>query len=95
MVKKEINNYFIIIGCNYNGQLSGSINDANAMYNTFSKIHNENIYLLTDDKEKINKEIIQEKIESIHKKEELNKKNSLYQVISRRTRIECDFDFRL
>ena len=53
MFNKEIKNYFIIIGCNYNGSLSGCINDSYSMYNTFSKIPNEEIYLLTDNKEKL------------------------------------------
>jgi hypothetical protein len=80
MFNKEKKNYFIIIGCNYNGKLSGCINDAYSMYNTFSNIPNEEIYLLTDNKEKINKKIIENKIQSIHKKENKNS-NSLYQII--------------
>ena len=61
-----LKNYIICIGCNYNGSLSGCVNDSIAMYNTFSRLNSEKIYLLNDDKEPVTTDNIFKIIKEIH-----------------------------
>jgi hypothetical protein len=68
--KKNINNYIICIGCNYNGSLSGCVNDSIAMYNTFSRLKNEEIYILNDDTEIVTTDKIRKIVNEIHNKSE-------------------------
>ena len=63
---KNKKNYFICIGCNYNGSLSGCINDSKEMYNTFSKIENEGVYLINDQDSPVTVELLRNRIKEIH-----------------------------
>jgi hypothetical protein len=79
MFIKEKKKYFILVGCNYGGKLSGCINDAYSMYNTFSKLSNKELFILTDKDEKVTKESIIKIVNLIHDKEK--KLNTPYQII--------------
>jgi hypothetical protein len=61
----NLKDYVISIGCNYNGSLSGCINDSILMYNTFSKMNKE-CYLLNDKSNIITSEKIKEIVKKIH-----------------------------
>ncbi|VVU95300.1 Caspase domain [seawater metagenome] len=78
MFTKEKKNYFIIVGCNYGGQLAGCINDAKAMFNTFKQLPNSELHLITDEKEKVNQESIINIVNSVHEKEK--NLNTPYQI---------------
>ena len=58
--------YILCIGCNYNGSLSGCVNDSIAMYNTLSKFNPVKIYLLNDDKTKVTTDSIYKILKEIH-----------------------------
>ena len=73
---QSIKNYIICIGCNYNGSLSGCVNDSIAMYNTFSKFNPEKIYLLNDDLEPVTTDILEKILNEIHE----NAKISNYKI---------------
>lgn len=63
---QSLKNYIICIGCNYNGSLSGCVNDSIAMYNTLSKLNPEKIFLLNDDLEPVTTGIIGKILKEIH-----------------------------
>jgi hypothetical protein len=72
-----LKNYVICIGCNYNGSLSGCVNDSIAMYNTLSKLNPEKIYLLNDDSKPVTTDILGNILKEIHE----NSKFSNYKII--------------
>ena len=79
MFKEEKKNYFILVGCNYEGELCGCTNDAVALYNTFQLVSNSEYFLLKDTEQKITKESIKKIVNNIHLKEKEN--NVPYQII--------------
>ena len=74
---KNLKNYFICIGCNYNGSLSGCVNDSKEMFNTFSKIDNEEIYLINDQETPVTVELLRNRIKEIHEMS----KNMKYRIV--------------
>tara|TARA_B100001093_G_scaffold511999_1_gene581016 strand:+ start:68 stop:745 length:678 start_codon:yes stop_codon:yes gene_type:complete len=62
----KLRNYVISIGCNYNGSLSGCVNDSIAMYNTFYKLNNVKNYILNDEDEVVTTEKIKDIVKKIH-----------------------------
>jgi len=63
---KNTKDYFVCVGCNYNGSLSGCINDSIALYNTFINLNNEKVYILNDDKKNVTTSEITKIIKEIH-----------------------------